>query len=114
MSEFLEVRDRALAHYAKRLRHLAQDKDEEIQAGNDIIKNDLFVFADKIQKLVGERRESYITDNDQIICDAFSCYHKDLEHSKKVVLKKLPCVSPIFIGVDKEVAMVKAALADIL
>jgi hypothetical protein len=114
MDEFLEVRDRALAHYAKRLRYLAQDKDEQIQAGNDIIKNDLFAFADKIQKLVGERKESYITDNSRIICDAFSCYLKDLEQSKKVVCDKLSCVSPIFKGMDKELEMVKAALADIL
>jgi hypothetical protein len=114
MSELLEVRDRALVHYAKRLRYLAQDKDEQIQSGNDIIKNDLFVFADKIQKLVGERRESYITDNNQIISDAFSCYLKDLEQSKKAICNKLPYVNPIFTQVDKEVEMIKAALADLL
>ncbi|HYA83262.1 MAG TPA: hypothetical protein VEH06_07415 [Candidatus Bathyarchaeia archaeon] len=57
---------------------------------------------------------SYITDNSRIICDAISCYLKDLEQSKKVVCDKLSCVTPIFEGLDKELETVKAALADIL
>ncbi len=106
MSELLEVRDRALAHYAKKLRFLTQDEEDE---QSEILKNDLFSFAEEVQKLVGARKENIANDNTQIISDAFSCYINDLNESKETIYKKLPNLKPVFKSMDKEVEMAKLA-----
>jgi hypothetical protein len=103
----IPVLERVLRHYSRRLTGLRDD--ENLQYGNDYIKNDLYSATADIQEildLIQERAwdiESYLMQNKDIIESAFECYVHDLKEALGLVREKLNGSKLAFAGTDKEI-----------
>ncbi|PWU79524.1 MAG: hypothetical protein DLM72_16680 [Candidatus Nitrosopolaris wilkensis] len=93
---------RAVLHYAKRIRSLTEDKDEQTQP--DIFKNDLLADAREAELLLGMERNP-IGEERSIVCLALTCYISDLNQSKEFAIKKLGNINLSFKDVDRELKL---------
>jgi hypothetical protein len=108
MTERPAMLKRATDHYAKRLRNLKEDKeDERIIAGNDFLKQDLEINANQVGKAIANFESDM--EYRKILCYALSCYITDLEESKKAVGRKLPNAKLTFENIDREITTASVA-----
>jgi hypothetical protein len=108
MTERPAMLKRATDHYAKRLRDLKEEKeDEQIIAGDGLLKEELEINASQVEQAIANF-ESDI-DYRMVLCYALSCYMNDLEQSKKAVGRKLPNAKLNFENIDREILTASVA-----
>lgn len=108
MIERAAMLKRATDHYAKRLRDMKEDKeDEQILAGDGVLKEDLEMNARQVEQAVANFESDM--EYRKILCYALSCYMNDLEQSKKAVGRKLPNARITFENIDRETAAASVA-----
>ena len=104
---------RVLKYYANRLTDLRDDP--ELRYENNFIRNDLFLAATSVQKILdlinkeAELVENFVAEARDTVESAFQCYVSDLEKARSLAHDKLKVPKLIFTETEKELDEVKGA-----